>query len=129
MASIESLSEFAQLRLVGQESVVAIDSTQSTIPIAKFLRQSGLDAYATSTQLRALSETRIAKPSSSLSRLDDPLASQLSVIADLIQADFGSRVYYAVQPDYNTHGRQLNDHRQLLSSLSSSVAGFFQEGV
>ena len=126
-ASIESLSEFAQSSLLRQEGVAAVETAESTIPIANFLRQSALDAYATSKQLSALSNTRIAKSSSALSRLDDPLASQLSVIVDLIQADFGSRVYYAVQPGYDTHSRQLNDHSQLLGSLSSSVAGFLQD--
>ena len=126
-ASIESLSEFAQSSLLRQEGVATVETAESTIPIANFLRQSAQDAYATSKQLSALSKTRIAKSSSALSRLDDPLASQLSVIVDLIQADFGSRVYYAVQPGYDTHSRQLNDHSQLLGSLSSSVAGFLED--
>ena len=51
----------------------------------------------------------------------------LSVIADLIAADFGSRVYYAVQSGFDTHSRQLNDHSELLGSLSSSASGFLQD--
>jgi len=72
-ASIESLSEFAQSSLLGQEDVATFETAQSTIPISNFLRQSAQEAYTTSKQLRALSETRNAKSSSALSRLDDPL--------------------------------------------------------
>jgi len=126
-ASIESLKEFAQSSVLKQVAMNSVESTQSTKPLVNFLRQSALEAYATTEQLRELSETKEAKSVSSLSRLDSPLARQLSVVADLIAADFGSRVYYAVQSGYDTHSRQLNDHSALLGSLSSCVAGFLQD--
>ncbi len=126
-ASIESLSEFAHSNILRQDAVASVESTQSAMPLANFLRQSAVEAYATSEQLRALHETKKAKSDSTLSRLDSPLAKQLSVIADLIQADFGSRVYYAIQSGYDTHSRQLSDHSRLLGSLSNSISGFLQE--
>jgi uncharacterized protein (DUF1501 family) len=132
-ASIESLNDFAQANLFPQGSAASaqsdalVQSAPSGMPLSSFLRQSALEAYATSEQLRALSETRRSRSSSALSRLDSPLASQLNVIADLIQADFGSRVYYAVQSGYDTHSRQLNEHSGLLASLSSSVSGFLHD--
>ncbi len=126
-ASIESLSEFAHSSISNQGSMPSIASSQTAMPIANFLRESAIEAYAASEQLRSLNEKRSSRADSALSRLDSPLARQLSVIADLIHADFGSRVYYAIQSGYDTHSRQLNDHSRLLGSLSNSISGFLQE--
>ncbi|HUP81116.1 MAG TPA: DUF1501 domain-containing protein [Pirellula sp.] len=127
-ASIESLNEFARSNMMRPDlTTVLSDSKQSAVPLTNFLRQSALEAYTTSQRLRLLSESTSGKKESALSRLDSPIARQLGVIADLIQADFGSRVYYAVQSGYDTHSRQLNDHSALLRALSNSLTAFLKE--
>lgn len=127
-ASIESLDEFARSKMMRPDATTTLsDSKQPALPLANFLRQSAMEAYTTSEQLRSLSESTVGNKSAALSRLEGPLAGQLRVIADLIRADFGPRVYYAVQPGYDTHSRQLNEHSALLGSLSNSMAAFLKD--
>ncbi len=127
-ASIESLDEFARSSMMRPDTTTALsDSKQPAVPLANFLRQSAMEAYTTSEQLRSLSESTTGNKSTALSRLEGPLAEQLRVIADLIRADFGPRVYYAVQPGYDTHSRQLNEHRALLGALSNSLTAFLKD--
>ena len=43
---------------------------------------------------------------------------RLQLVARLIKAGLGPRVFYTVQPGYDTHAAQLNDHARLLAALS-----------
>ena len=55
------------------------------------------------------------------------MAWHLKLITDLIQADFGPRVYYAIQSGYDTHSDQLQDHARLLSTLGRTVKAFVDD--
>ena len=127
-ASIESLNEFAQSNLARPDAILAsADTKSSEMPIVNFLRQSALDSYITSEQIKSLNQSKSGVKGTALSRLDSPLAVQLRVISSLIEADFGSRVFYAVQSGYDTHSKQLNDHSRLLGALSSSLFAFMKD--
>ncbi len=45
----------------------------------------------------------------------------------MIQADFGARVYYAVQTGYDTHVFQRETHERLLRELSDGLHYFLNE--
>jgi uncharacterized protein (DUF1501 family) len=53
-----------------------------------------------------------------------PLGDRLRTIAQLIKADFGTPVYYAVQDGYDTHSAQLPTHDRLLRELARSLQAF-----
>lgn len=91
--------------------------------LAEFVRRSTLDAYATADAVQAAAARQRTKSNYPASRLGE----QLSTIARLIEAGLPTRVYYAVQPGYDTHAVQLPAHGQLLSELSRAIQAFLDD--
>ncbi len=87
-----------------------------------FLRRSMLDAYATADRLKAavVQAGGPAYPESAL-------AQRLRLIAQLLKAGFGTRVFYVVQGGYDTHYSQLPIHEQLLGTLGGAVRAFLDD--
>ena len=55
------------------------------------------------------------------------LAERLSLVATLIRAGLGSRVYYAIQSGYDTHSVQAAQHAGLLTDLADAVRAFHDD--
>jgi uncharacterized protein (DUF1501 family) len=88
-----------------------------------FLARSALDAYATADRMAGL-----------LSAKDDgarypatELAGQFRLLARLIKANIGTRVFFARQPGYDTHSGQLGSHPTLLGALGGALRAFFDD--
>jgi uncharacterized protein (DUF1501 family) len=92
--------------------------------LAAFVRRSSLDAYALADRmadiLRAPEGPRGSYPSSDL-------AERLRLIARLIKASIGTRVYYTRQSGYDTHAGQLGTHFGLLRELSEGLRAFLDD--
>jgi uncharacterized protein (DUF1501 family) len=90
--------------------------------LAAFVRRSTLDAYTTAG--------RIAAAGATASGSDYPasaLADRLKLVAQMLKADLGARIYYTVQGGYDTHATQQFTHANLLSELGGAVAAFFAD--
>lgn len=109
--------------LILKGSASATDAQANAPELEQFLTRSALDAYATSRQLDELARA----DNETGSYPDSDLGRRLKMIARLLKADWTSRVYYAVQPGYDTHAAQLFQHSRLLRDLSASVAAFQQD--
>jgi uncharacterized protein (DUF1501 family) len=81
-----------------------------------------LDAYATADRLQqAAGGTEDARyPQSGL-------ASRLRLVARLLKAGLDTRVYYTLQPGYDTHASQLFGHANLLFELSTALKAFLDD--
>jgi len=97
-------------------------------PLADFLRQSTLAAYASHRQIDGVTrnETRAAvyPPSQ--------LAQMFQIIVRLIRADLGIRIFYTElggqEPGgFDTHANQAANHGALLRQLSESVAALVED--
>ncbi|MGD9856448.1 MAG: DUF1501 domain-containing protein [Planctomycetaceae bacterium] len=91
--------------------------------LAAFVSRTALDASTTADLLREIAgkdRTAAAYPSSEL-------AARLRLVSQLVQADFGTRVYYAMQDGYDTHSTQLNQHARLLRELSQALRAFLDD--
>jgi uncharacterized protein (DUF1501 family) len=55
------------------------------------------------------------------------LAGRMQLIARLLKADLGARVFYTVQAGYDTHSAQRASHYNLLNELAGAVAAFFAD--
>ena len=55
------------------------------------------------------------------------LAERLKLVAQLIEADLGARIFYVTLNGFDTHANQLTLHANLLKELSDSVASFFKD--
>src|SRR5262249_21093522 len=58
---------------------------------------------------------------------NNELAQQMRLVARLIKADTGTRVFYTRQPGYDTHAAQFGSHFQLLSNLASALQAFHDD--
>ena len=91
--------------------------------LAAFVQRSALDAYATADRM-----AEVARLEDSGSRYPaTELASQLRLMARLIKADLGTRVYYARQGGYDTHGAQPAAHAALLGEFAGAVRAFLDD--
>jgi uncharacterized protein (DUF1501 family) len=55
------------------------------------------------------------------------LAERLKLVARLLKADLGARVFYTIQGGYDTHASQSFTHANLLSDFGAAVAAFFDD--
>jgi uncharacterized protein (DUF1501 family) len=91
--------------------------------LTAFVRRSMLDAYATADRLAATGRAEGA----GARYPGTALGSRLQLIARLLQAGFGARVYYALQPGYDTHAAQLFNHWRLLFELAGALKAFLDD--
>jgi uncharacterized protein (DUF1501 family) len=91
--------------------------------LVAFVRRSMLEAYATADHLAEATRAEEA----GTRYPPTPLANRLQLIARLLKAGFGARVYYALQPGYDTHATQLFPHQQLLFELAGALKAFLDD--
>ncbi len=95
----------------------------STNSLTSFIERSALDAYAFADQMAAKAGRRNA----AARYPHTPLAERLSLVAGLIRAGLNSRVYYAIQPGYDTHSVQAVRHGELLAELAGAIRAFHDD--
>jgi uncharacterized protein (DUF1501 family) len=88
-----------------------------------FVRRSAVDGYATADRMAEVVRAADGKSRYPASKLGE----QLGLMARLIKAGIGTRVYYARQPGYDTHSTQLPPHAELLREMSGAVKAFLDD--
>jgi uncharacterized protein (DUF1501 family) len=95
-------------------------STASDDPLLGFLRRSTLAAYESSRRLEEVTKTKGKGPTYP----NYGLARRLELIAQVIKASYGTKIYYTTLDGFDTHANQLAAHAGLLNEFSDSVAAF-----
>ncbi len=119
-AAMNRIDEFKLPKTVATS---AVDRNISDNDLTSFVQRTSVDAYSTAERLSELA----AKPDSGASYPNTTLANRLRLVSRLIKSGFGTRVFYAVQPGYDTHAAQLVAHSRLLGELSSAVFAFLED--
>jgi uncharacterized protein (DUF1501 family) len=119
-SSLDSLGELAMRREPAKTA-----NGGSADDLTAFVRRTALDAYTTAELLADVSHQKRVPASATYP--DSKLAGRLRLVAQLIKAGLGTRVYYAVQGGYDTHAVQLPGHAQLLGELSGALAAFLDD--
>ena len=88
--------------------------------LAWFLRRNAVDAYATADRMAAVFQAKDDGPPYPTTEL----AGHLRLMARMIKANVGPRVYYARQDGYDTHAAQASAHADLLGELSGALKAF-----
>ena len=57
----------------------------------------------------------------------EPLAGKLKSVAQLIAADFGTRIFFVSLGGFDTHSKQEGSHRALLAELSGAITAFHKD--
>ncbi len=88
-----------------------------------FVRHTAVNTYANSRRLRELAknyEPKVPYPGTGL-------ANRLKLVAQLIEADLGARVFYVTLNGFDTHANQLAVHATLLREMSDAMTAFFKD--
>jgi uncharacterized protein (DUF1501 family) len=92
--------------------------------LAAFVNRTVTGAYATAAELEAAT----ARGADASARYPDTgLAKRLGLIARSIKSGSPARVYYAIQPGYDSHALQLPTHARLLGELSGALRAFLDD--
>ena len=124
--SLESLDQY-RLRLDRRDERDALDQLTridrgNDDPLLGFMRRSTLTAYDSSKRLE-----QVTKPKGESKYPNYGLARRLELIAQIIKAGFGTRIYYTSLDGFDTHANQLGTHAALLNELSDSIAAFHND--
>jgi uncharacterized protein (DUF1501 family) len=106
----------------GSDPRKALAATRTGDDTAAFVRRSLLDAYATADRMQRLASSKDDAPYP-----QGALASRLQLIARLLKGGQDTRIFYTLQPGYDTHSAQLFAHRNLLRELSDAVKAFLDD--
>jgi uncharacterized protein (DUF1501 family) len=102
---------------------LATVQSRSDDPLLGFIRRTTLSAYESSDSLEQIA----SKPLARKKYPDYGLARRLELIAKIIKADFGTRIFYTAHDGFDTHANQLGTHAALLNELSDSIAAFHDD--
>ena len=94
--------------------------------LTAFVRRRQLQAFASADTIkRAIEES--GKKSAGAVQVNDTrnLAQKLELIATLIRAEFGTRVFYVAIDGFDTHANQSDPHGNLLGQVGDAARNFF----
>lgn len=119
-STVSTIDEFHEVDLQALAGNVRGEATD----LRSFVAMSIASAVETANLLKDLQSGHSA---SSVSWPSTELAARLKLTAQLIKADLGARVYYTIQPGYDTHAAQSGQHSRLLRTLSQALKAFFDD--
>lgn len=90
--------------------------------LLEYVRRQSAEAHSAADKLAKLSGDK-GGPTYPLTEL----AQRLKIVARLLKADIGARVFYAQQSGYDTHSQQQFSHASLLSDFAGAVTSFFAD--
>lgn len=123
-----------QVRRMDLIRELAEPSGTETNSMLNFVQRSELDTYATIDRLREIMSADFSRPdgeyqfsNGSYEMVEEGLVYELALVARMIQADLGARVYYVSIDGFDTHSDQLTAHQTLLQTLSQGISRLFME--
>lgn len=124
--AVPSIATLEGFRLRGDAAALASQerAASTTRPDAGdmlgFLQRTTLGAFASSRRV----QEALSKQRTSATYPDRGLARQLQTVAQLIDADLATSVYYVSLDGFDTHANQQASHAALLGELADSVSAF-----
>lgn len=102
--------------------------------LLQFVRRTSLDTYATVDQLKEIVSEEFEVPDAQgdfsegrYRQLRSGLRYELMLVARMIRAGFGTRIFYVSIDGFDTHSQQRQTHQRLLNEVGGSVQAFFNE--
>ncbi len=95
-----------------------------------FVQRSALQTYSTIDRLREVLRDNRRDARFQIVDLDRPdglLARDLNLVARMIQAGFGTRIYYVTLSGFDTHSNQAEHHDRLLREVANGISTFFNQ--
>jgi uncharacterized protein (DUF1501 family) len=94
--------------------------------LAAFVRRRQLQAFASADTIQRAVE-QSGKKNAGAVKVNDArnLGEKLDLVATLIRAEFGTRIFYVALDGFDTHSSQADAHGNLLGQLGDAVRNFF----
>jgi uncharacterized protein (DUF1501 family) len=110
--------------VLAQEAKYALSpGAETKDDLAAFVHRMADEGHATAERMKGV----VAGKDEGPAYPNQELAQQLRLVARLIKADVGTRVFYTRQAGYDTHAAQYGTHFQLLSNLASGLKAFHDD--
>jgi uncharacterized protein (DUF1501 family) len=117
-----ALTRLEDLTLSDASTVKDAAGPEAQQDLLAFVRRHAVDGTAAAEKMSALS-----KSSDGAGYPGTGLADRLRLVARLLKADLGTRVFYTTQGSYDTHASQQFSHSNLLNEFAGAVAAFFAD--
>src|SRR5947209_7655453 len=117
-----SLTRLEDLMLSDAGTVREAAGPEAQQDLLAFVRRHAVDGTHAAEKMAALS-----KGSDGAGYPGTGLADRLRLVARLLKADLGTRVFYTTQGSYDTHSAQQFAHANLLNEFAGAVAAFFAD--
>ena len=101
----------------------AAQAKQTNSPLLDYVQRTAANTYASSRRLQEIGKNY--EPKSPYP--NTPLATQLKLAAQLIDADLGARVFYVSIGSFDTHGSQAPTHANLWTQVSGAMTAFYKD--
>jgi uncharacterized protein (DUF1501 family) len=119
-SAIERIEDFSLAS--GADPRKALVKEEPPEDLAAFVQRSMLDAYATADRLQ-----QVTGGTDDSRYPQNGLGSRLQLIARLLKVGLDTRVFYTLQPGYDTHSAQNFTHSNLLFELSAALKAFLDD--
>jgi uncharacterized protein (DUF1501 family) len=117
-----ALSGEKELLLADPSAAKQAVGPESKADLLAFVRRQAVDAQSAAGKI-----AKVARTGGDAAYPGTGLAERLKLAARLMKSEMGSRVFYTVQPGYDTHAGQAFTHFNLLSTFAGAVAAFFAD--
>jgi uncharacterized protein (DUF1501 family) len=88
-----------------------------------FVKRTAANTYASSKRLQEIGKNYTPKATYP----NTALANHLKLAAQLIDANFGARIFYVQLDNFDTHANQALTHANLLGQLSGAMTAFYKD--
>lgn len=101
--------------------------------LRQFVRRTSLQTYATIEDLRKITNADRSNGRPGFRTGlgggggNGELASELTLVGNMIAAGFGTRIFYLSIAGFDTHANQRQEHQRLLQQLADAISGFFNQ--
>ena len=126
--SIRSIDNFKLQSIKGDRNIEALTKAVETHRpsnnhLLDYIQNSAQIALSTSQRIEGLKK----RPSNPTGYPATDLGTNLRVIADLIESDLPTRIYYVTLNGFDTHSNQAATHQNLLNDLGNSISAFMKQ--
>jgi uncharacterized protein (DUF1501 family) len=97
--------------------------------LRQFVQRAQLQTYANLGRLRQIMDEGLKGDpfGGGFGNPDRGLARNLNLVARMVNADFGTRIFYLSISGFDTHSEESQQHQQLLQQVAGAVANFFAQ--
>ena len=124
--TVESLSSLQlnnQPKFQSQLPDLITSPRKTPTPLLEFLQAHALQAVVASEQI----QRAVQEESGPVRYPEYGLGQRLRLVAQLIEADLGARVFYVTLAGFDTHADQAGAHAALLRELGDSLSAFMED--